>query len=64
MSLSDAKARNAKPKAKPYKIADSEGLFLFVTPSGKYWRLKKENGLRVGLLPEAPKPKRLPRCAA
>ena len=37
----DAKARNAKPKTKPYKIADGEGLFLLVTPSGsKYWRLK------------------------
>ena len=41
ISLSDAKARNAKPKAKPYKIADGEGLFLLITPSGgKYWRLK------------------------
>ncbi len=41
MALSDAKVRNAKPKAKPYKIADGEGLFLMVAPSGsKYWRLK------------------------
>ncbi len=58
VSLSDAKARNAKPKAKPYKIADGEGLFLLVTPSGsKYWRLKyffagKEKLLALGVYPE------------
>ena len=58
MSLSDAKARNAKPKTKPYKIADGEGLFLFVMPSGsKYWRLKyffagKEKMLALGVYPE------------
>jgi len=58
MSLSDAKARNAKPKAKPYKIADGEGLFLLVTPSGsKYWRLKyffagKEKLLALGVYPD------------
>jgi hypothetical protein len=41
MPLSDAKARNAKPRTKPYKIADGEGLFLLITPSGgKYWRMK------------------------
>lgn len=57
MSLSDAKVRNAKPKLKPYKIADGEGLFLFITPSGaKYWRMKyffagKERVLAVGVYP-------------
>ena len=57
-SLSDAKVRNAKPKTKPYKIADGEGLFLLVTPSGsKYWRLKyffagKEKLLALGVYPE------------
>jgi integrase len=56
-SLSDAKARNAKPRSKPYKIADGEGLFLLVTPSGsKYWRLKyffagKEKLLALGVYP-------------
>ncbi len=41
MSLSDAKVRNAKPRTKPYKIADGDGLFLLVTPTGsKYWRFK------------------------
>ena len=58
MSLSDAKARNAKPRIKPYKIADGEGLFLFITASGsKYWRLKyffggKEKLLALGVYPD------------
>jgi integrase len=58
MPLSEVKARNAKPKSKPYKIADSEGLFLLITPSGgKYWRLKyyfegKEKLLALGVYPE------------
>ncbi|WP_354491953.1 Arm DNA-binding domain-containing protein [Novosphingobium sp. 1529] len=31
--------RNAKPQAKPYKLADEKGLFLLVQPSGgKLWR--------------------------
>ena len=57
-SLSDAKARNAKPRSKPYKIADGEGLFLLITPSGgKYWRLKyffagKEKLLALGVYPQ------------
>jgi integrase len=57
-SLSDAKARSAKPQRKPYKIADGDGLFLLVTPSGgKYWRLKyffggKEKLLALGVYPE------------
>jgi integrase len=56
--LSDAKARNATARTKPYKIADGEGLFLLVTPSGgKYWRLKyffagKEKLLALGVYPE------------
>ena len=41
MALSDAKVCNAKPRRKPYKIADGEGMFLLVAPTGgKYWRLK------------------------
>jgi integrase len=56
-SLSDTAVRNAKPKVKPYKLADGEGLFLVVTPSGgKYWRLKyffggKEKLLALGVYP-------------
>src|SRR5256885_2111770 len=58
MSLSDAKARNAKPRTKPYKIADGEGLFLLITSSGsKYWRLRyffagKEKLLALGVYPK------------
>jgi hypothetical protein len=41
MALSDIAIRNAKPRPKPYKVADALGLFLLVQPSGgKLWRLK------------------------
>jgi integrase len=57
-SLSDAKVRNAKARAKRYKISDGDGLFLFVMPNGsKYWRLKyyfngKEKLLALGVYPD------------
>jgi integrase len=57
ISLSDAKVRNAKPRAKPYKLSDGEGLFVVIMPSGsKYWRLKyvfggKEKLLALGVYP-------------
>jgi integrase len=57
MPLSDAKVRNAKPRMKPYKLADGDGLFLVIMPSGsKYWRLKyfaggKEKLLALGVYP-------------
>lgn len=56
--LSHTAVRNAKPKPKPYKMSDGEGLFLLVTPSGsKYWRLKyffaaKEKLLALGVYPD------------
>jgi integrase len=56
--LSDALVRNAKPRKKPYKISDGEGLFLQIMPSGsKYWRLKyyfgiKEKLLALGVYPD------------
>lgn len=59
-SLSDASVRNAKPKLKPYKLVDGEGLFLLVMPNGsKYWRLKyffagKEKLLALGVYPDVP----------
>jgi integrase len=38
--LTDLQPRNAKPKDKPYKLADGGGLYLLVNPDGaKYWRL-------------------------
>ena len=58
MPLTDAAVRSAKPKEKPYKLADERGLFLLVNPSGsKYWRLKfrvdgKEKLLSFGTYPE------------
>lgn len=60
MSLSDAKVRNAKSGTKRYKIADGDGLFLLIMPSGgKYWRMKyffagKEKQLALGVYPEVP----------
>lgn len=57
-SLSDAMVRNAKPKGKPYKLSDGEGLFLLVHPSGaKYWRFRyffagKEKLLAIGVYPQ------------
>jgi len=58
MALTDVAIRNAKPAAKPYKLADSGGLFLFVTPAGgKLWRVKfrvagKEKLLALGGWPD------------
>ncbi|MAM34839.1 MAG: integrase [Micavibrio sp.] len=58
MSLTDFKCKNAKPKDKPYKLADGQGMYLDVRPNGsKYWRLKyrfhgKEKLLALGVYPE------------
>ena len=57
MALSDVEIRNAKPGAKPFKLFDSGGLHLVVTPAGgKLWRLKyrlsgKEKLLSLGAYP-------------
>ncbi len=41
MPLTDTAIRNAKPKHRPYKLFDGEGLYLLVNPNGnKLWRLK------------------------
>jgi hypothetical protein len=34
MALTDTEVRNSRPKANPYKLADSGGLFLAVMPAG------------------------------
>jgi integrase len=58
--LTEVTIKNAKPKAKPYKLADGGGLYLEITASGaKYWRLKyryagKEKRLALGVYPEVP----------
>ncbi|HPB23723.1 MAG TPA: integrase arm-type DNA-binding domain-containing protein [Novosphingobium sp.] len=58
MKLTDVAIRNAKPGEKPLKMADGQGLFLFVTPAGgKLWRLKyrldgREKLLAIGAYPQ------------
>src|SRR4051794_29070337 len=60
MPLTDREIRNAKPDAKPYKLADSGGMYLEIAPSGgKWWRLKyriggKEKRLSLGVYPDVP----------
>lgn len=40
MSLSDTAVRSAKPTGKPQKLADTEGLYLYISPTGgKLWRM-------------------------
>ncbi|MDQ3796122.1 MAG: Arm DNA-binding domain-containing protein [Pseudomonadota bacterium] len=51
MALSIAAIRAVKPAAKLYKLYDSGGLFLFITPTGaKGWRFKYRFGGREKLL--------------
>src|SRR3546814_204537 len=58
MALTDTAIRNAKPRAKPYKVADAQGLYLLVNPRGsKLWRVKYrkdgvERKLALGSYPE------------
>ena len=56
--LTQLQIKNAKPRDKPYKLADGGGLYLEVTPvGGKHWRMKyrqpngKENKLHFGAFP-------------
>ena len=57
MKLTNTACNNAKPKQKPYKLADGGGLYLLINPNGsKYWRLKyrylgKEKVLAIGIYP-------------
>lgn len=57
MALSNMTCLTAKPKIKPYKLADGEGLYLEVTPHGtKLWRVKyrlhgKEKRISIGAYP-------------
>jgi integrase len=58
MALTDTAARNAAPKASPYRLGDSAGMYLEVQPAGsKYWRLRyrfagKQKTLALGVYPE------------
>jgi integrase len=57
MPLTDSAIKTAKPKDKPYKLSDAQGMYLLVNPNGsKLWRLKyrvagKEKGLSFGSYP-------------
>lgn len=57
MKLNARQVETAKPKEKPYKMADGGGLYLLVKTNGsRYWRLKyridgKEKLLALGYIP-------------
>ncbi|MBL8271585.1 tyrosine-type recombinase/integrase [Steroidobacter sp.] len=56
--LSDTKIRGIKPRLRPYKLFDTDGLYLLITPSGgKWWRQRyrwggKEKLLSLGTYPD------------
>ncbi len=58
MPLTDTAIRAAKPKDKPYKLADANSLYLLVTPTGaKCWRYdyrfqERRKSLSVGTYPD------------
>ena len=57
MPLTEVAVRNARADAKPRKLFDAHGLFLFVTPQGgKLWRLKYRFGGKEKLLSFGPYP--------
>ena len=57
MPLSDTVIKAAKPKDKPYKLYDEQGLFIIIAANGgKWWRLKyffnnKEKNMSLGTYP-------------
>jgi hypothetical protein len=57
MSLTDIKAKNAKPLEKEYKLTDGFGMFLRVTSKGsKYWQMDyrfegKQKLFSIGVYP-------------
>jgi len=55
--LAATAVKQAKPKAKPYKMTDGGGLYLLVKPQGKYWRYNyrftdKQKTLAIGTYPD------------
>ena len=58
MKLTDPIIKAAKPKEKPYKLSDGDGLVLLIQPNGsKWWRFRyryngKEKLLSFGVYPE------------
>jgi hypothetical protein len=56
MPLTDVSIKNAKPKAKPYKKTDKDGLYLLVNETGRYFRYDyrfngKRKTLALGVYP-------------
>jgi integrase len=57
MPLADTRVRNAKGRAKPYKLSDGGGMYLLVVPDGgRYWRFDyrfagKRRTLALGVYP-------------
>src|SRR5690242_7897339 len=57
MALTDAKLRALKGRSAPYKIADAEGMYVLVSPTGsRMWRLAyrfagKQKTLALGQYP-------------
>jgi hypothetical protein len=60
IALTDVAVRTAKPREKSYKLFDSGGLYLEVSPSGgKWWRFKfraagTAKRLSLGIYPDVP----------
>lgn len=58
MPLTDTQIRNAKPRAKPYRLFDGGGLYLEISPAGgRWWRYKyrfnnKEKRISLGTYPD------------
>jgi integrase len=58
MALTAIAIKNAKSRAKSYKLTDSDGLYLLVTPTGaRYWRMNyrhlgKQKTLAFGVYPD------------
>jgi len=58
--LTHAAVRTARPRERPYKLADGGGLYLLVNPDGsRYWRWKfrhagREKLLSLGTFPDTP----------
>ena len=58
MSLTALQVQKAKPKDKPYKLADGRGLYLLINPNGsKLWKFKyrlngAERKLSIGSYPD------------
>jgi hypothetical protein len=58
MKLTDSQVRGATPSDRPWKLADSRGLYLQVMPNGgRYWRFNyqfdgKQKTLALGVYPD------------